>query len=195
MENNPSEKPAIRRKAPLLLKIVFALVAIVVVFVIIVATRPPDYHVTRSIIVAVPPAAAFAQVNDFHNWNGWSPWAKIDPSMAQTYEGAPSGTGAIYAWTGNNKVGQGRMTITDSRTNELVRINLEFIKPFPSTAVTEFTFKPENNQTSITWTMTGKHTFTSKAMDLVVGMDKMIGPAFEQGLNQLKTVSEATSKK
>ena len=45
----------------------------------------------------------------------WSPWAKIDPAAKITFEGPPAGTGAGYTWAGNNKVGEGRMTITDSQ--------------------------------------------------------------------------------
>src|SRR5678815_2422355 len=92
-------------------------------------------------------------------WEAWSPWAKIDPAMKQTFEGSPAGTGAIYTWAGNNEVGEGRMTITDTRPAEFVRIKLDFIKPFAATNNAEFTFKPEGEQTRVTWTMTGEKNF------------------------------------
>ena len=95
-----------------------------------------------------PPAAVFAQVNDFHKWEAWNPWGKIDPAMKQAYEGAPAGTGAIYTWAGNKEVGEGRMTITESRPSDLIRVKLEFFKPFAATNTAEFTFKPEGNQTA-----------------------------------------------
>ena len=114
--------------------------------------------------------------------------------MKLTFEGPPAGTGAIYHWSGNNKVGEGRMTITESRPSDLVRIKLEFIKPFASTADTEFTFKPETNQTAVTWSMAGKKNFMSKAFGLFVNMDKLIGGDLEKGLAQLKTVVEGSSK-
>ena len=66
-----------------------------------------------------------------------------------TYEGPPAGTGAGYTWAGNNKVGEGRMIITESRPNELIRFNLEFLKPFKAANVTEFTFNSDGNQTSV----------------------------------------------
>ena len=52
--------------------------------------------------------------------------------MKQTYEGAPAGTGASYTWAGNDQVGEGRMTLTESRPSDLIRIQLEFLKPFPA---------------------------------------------------------------
>jgi hypothetical protein len=169
--------------------------AVVVLFVAVVSTRPADFRVTRSTTISAPPSVVFAQVNDFHNWDAWSPWAKLDPGMKTTYEGPAAGTGAVYSWTGNSKVGEGRMTIADSHPSDLVRIKLEFMKPFAATNTAEFTFQPQGNQTAVTWNMTGKKNFVTKAMGLVMNMDKMIGGQFEQGLAQMKSVSEAAAGK
>lgn len=162
--------------------------------VVIVALQPSDFRVTRSTTISAPPPAVFAQVNDFHKWQAWNPWGKIDPAMKQTYEGAPAGTGAIYTWSGNNEVGEGRMTITDSRPNELIRVKLEFFKPFAGTNTADFTFKPEGNQTLVTWSMFGEKNFMAKAIHLVMNMDKMIGGQFEKGLADMKSVVEAPAK-
>ena len=45
-----------------------------------------------------------------------------DPALKRQYEGPKAGTGAVYAWQGNKDVGEGRMTITESKPAELVRI-------------------------------------------------------------------------
>lgn len=178
----------------MLKKILIALAVIVIVFVVVVALQPSEFRVARTATISAPPPAVFAQVNDFHKWEAWSPWAKLDPAMKQTYAGAPAGTGAIYTWAGNDQVGEGRMTLTESRPNELVRIKLEFLKPFASTAATEFTFKPEGNQTMVTWSMAGKNNFMAKAFGLFMNMDKTVGGQFEKGLANLKSVSEAAPK-
>jgi uncharacterized protein YndB with AHSA1/START domain len=174
--------------------IVIALAVIVVVFVVIVALQPAEFRVVRSTTISAPPQAVFAQVNDFHKWEAWNPWGKIDPAMKQTYEGAPAGVGAIYAWTGNNEVGEGRMTITESQPSDLVRVKLEFFKPFAATNTAEFTFKPEGNQTAVTWSMFGQNNFMAKAIHLFMNMDKMIGGQFEKGLASMKSVVEAAPK-
>ena len=176
-------------------KVFITLAVIVVIFVIVAALQPADYRVTRSASVAAPSGVVFAQVNDLHKWESWSPWEKLDPAMKRVHEGAPAGTGAVYAWAGNSKAGEGRMTITESRPNELIRMKLEFIKPFASTCVTEFTFKPESDQTAVKWTMTGQKNFVSKAICLFMSMDKLIGGDFEKGLANLKSLSEAAAKK
>jgi uncharacterized protein YndB with AHSA1/START domain len=175
-------------------KILIVLVIILVVFVVIVAMQPAAYRITRTATMSAPPADVFAQVNDLHKFQDWSPWAKLDPGLKQTYDGAPAGTGAIYSWEGNKKVGAGRMTITDSRTNDLVSMKLEFLKPFASTATTEFAFKPEGNQTSVTWSMFGENNFMAKAFCLFMNMDKMVGGDFERGLAQLKSLVESGNK-
>jgi hypothetical protein len=176
----------------MLLNILIVLAVIIVVLVIVAALRRADFRVERSIVVSVPPAAAFAQVNDFHKWEDWSPWAKLDPAMKETYDGAPSGVGASYSWSGNKNVGTGRMTLTESRPVEWIRIKLEFLKPFAATNTAEFTFKPNGNQTIVTWSMFGKSNLICRLMGLFMNMDKMIGSQFEKGLADLKAASEAT---
>lgn len=179
----------------MLKKILIGLAVIVVVFLIVVAFQPADYRVTRTATIAAPPAVVFAQVDDLRKWEAWSPWAKMDPAMKVTYTGPAAGVGAVSGWAGNSEVGEGRMTITESRPSELIRFHLEFIKPMAGTSASEFTFKPEGNQTLVTWTMTGKNNFIGKAFCLFMNMDKMVGGQFEQGLARLKSVAETAAKK
>jgi hypothetical protein len=169
---------------------VIGLAVVVVVFVAVVLVQPPAFRITRSMAMAAPVQSVFEQVNDFHHWGAWSPWAKIDPDMKQTYDGSAAGAGAKYAWVGNKKVGEGRMTILESRPNELIQIKLEFLKPFKATNTAEFTFKPQGEQTQVVWTMFGDKNFMSKAFGLFVNMDQMIGKDFENGLMQMKAAVE-----
>jgi Polyketide cyclase / dehydrase and lipid transport len=176
-------------------KILIGLALLIVVFLVVAAFQPSDFRVARSISIAAPPAAIFPRVNDFHQWVAWSPWEKLDPEMKRTYEGPSAGSGASYGWVGNNKVGEGRATIVESRPNELIRIKLDFVKPFASTSLAEYTFRAEGNQTTVTWSMAGEKNFATKAICLIVSMDKMVGGDFEKGLADLKKVSEAGAKK
>jgi uncharacterized protein YndB with AHSA1/START domain len=96
----------------------------------------------------------------------------------------------VYSWSGNREVGEGRMTMLESRPNELIRINLEFLKPFAATSTAEFTFRPEGERTTVTWSMVGNANFVAKAIHLFVDMDAMIGGNFEKGLAQLKSIVE-----
>jgi hypothetical protein len=86
------------------------------------------------------------------------------------------------------------MTITDSVPSELVRIKLEFMRPFAATHTAEFTFKPEGNQTLVTWSTFGKKNFLLKIFSLIMSMDKMLGREFEKGLAQMKVAAEGPPK-
>jgi len=173
--------------------ILIALAVIVVLFVAVVVMQPSEFRIARTANIRAPATAVFAQVNDFHKWPAWSPWEKLDPAMKRTYEGAPAGSGAIYSWVGNNKVGEGRMTLIESHPSDLIKIKLEFLRPFKATNTAEFTFKPEGNQTVVTWSMFGRNNFLSKVFHLFMNMDKMVGGDFEKGLAQMKSVVEGAA--
>ena len=174
--------------------ILIGLAVIVVLFLIIVAKQPDNFRIERAAKMAAPAETVFAQVNDFHNWEKWSPWLDLDPAAKQTYSGAAAGKGAGFAWAGNNKVGEGRMTILDSQQSELIRISLEFFKPMANVATAEFTFKPDGGQTAVTWSMFGKQPFMGKLFCLFMNMDKMIGGNFDTGLGRMKKVVEDKAK-
>ena len=176
------------------MKILIALAVVVIALVGVVAVQPSGFRIARTTTISAPPPAVFAHVNDFHKWEAWNPWAKLDPAMKQTYGGAAAGTGAIYTWAGNREVGEGRMTLTESRPTELIRIKLEFLKPFRATNTAEFTFKPDGDRTVVAWTMTGEKNFIAKAVGLVMNMDRMVGGQFETGLTRMKSVVEAAPK-
>jgi hypothetical protein len=176
-------------------KILLGVVAALVVLVGFIATRPSTYAVQRSATIQASPDIAFALVNDFHQWDAWSPWEKLDPAMKKTHEGPASGTGAKYSWIGNDQVGEGRMTIEESKANELIRIKLEFVKPWASTSTTLFTFKPAGEGVSVTWKMEGNNDFVGKAFSAFMDMDGMIGKDFEKGLASMKTLAETEAKK
>src|SRR5215210_64080 len=76
----------------MLKKILIVLAAIIAIFLIVVALQPSEFKVERSATISAPPAAVFDQVNDFHKWEAWSPWAKLDPNAKIAFEGPPSGT-------------------------------------------------------------------------------------------------------
>lgn len=169
------------------------LAVIVIVFLVVVALRPSEFRVTRTASIAATPATLFDQINDFHKWEAWSPWAKLDPAARNSFEGKSAGTGAAFAWSGNSKVGEGRMTITESRPSELVQLRLEFMKPFKATNTAAFTFKSEGDQTVVAWSMAGRNNFMAKAIGLFINCDKMVGGQFETGLANLKSVTEGTA--
>ncbi|MFY0567677.1 SRPBCC family protein [Archangium lansingense] len=179
----------------MLKKILLGVAGVLVALCGVIAMQPATYSVQRSATFKASPDIAFALVNDFHNWGGWSPWDKLDPNQKVTFEGAAAGTGAKYGWSGNDDVGEGRMTIEESKANELVRIKLEFIRPFASTSPTTFTFTPAAEGVTVTWKMDGTNDFMGKAFGLFVNMDVMLGKDFDKGLAAMGKIAEAETVK
>ena len=173
-----------------MLPILLALAFIAILFLVVIAGRPDEFTVTRAASMAAPPEKVFPHVNDLHQWAAWSPWAKLDSNAKYTFSGADAGAGAAMAWEGSKKVGTGSMTITESQPSGLIRFRLDFQKPMQATNTAEFTFRPEGDQTVVTWSMAGKNNVMGKIFGLFVDFDKMCGCQFEKGLANLKSVAE-----
>jgi len=172
-------------------RLLIVIVLLGAAFATVVWFQPDDYRLTRSAEIAAPAAAVFAQVNDLRRWEDWSPWAKLDPNAKVTFSGPQSGQGATVKWDGNDKVGAGTMTITESKPNERVATRTDFVKPFEGTSYSDFIFWKTGERTSVTWTMSGHQNFIGKAFCLFMPMEQMLGPEFERGLAQLKQVAES----
>jgi uncharacterized protein YndB with AHSA1/START domain len=174
----------------MLLWILLAVALVVAALAVVIALRPAEFSVARSATIAAPPAAVFAEVDDFRRWAAWSPFEKTDPAMSKEFSGPPAGTGASYAWSGNRQAGEGRATIVESRPGELVRIRLDFVRPFAGTNMAAFSFVPAPGGTTVTWSLSGRGGFLFKAMGLVMDCEKMCGAQFEQGLAALRAAVE-----
>jgi uncharacterized protein YndB with AHSA1/START domain len=154
------------------------------------ATRPDTFRVERSIVIDAPPAKIFPQLNSFHQWEAWSPWDKIDPTMKRSYSGAASGKGAVYGWEGNKNVGQGRMEIVETTPSSGLLIKIDFMKPFEGHNMVQFTLVPQGDATKVTQAMYGPSPFMTRLMGLFFSTDKMVGPKYEEGLASLKAIAE-----
>jgi carbon monoxide dehydrogenase subunit G len=174
----------------MLTKIALALVVLLVAVLVYAASRPDSLHVQRTASINAPPDRVFPLINDFHSWSSWSPYEHIDPAMKRAYSGAANGKGAVYEWTGNSEVGQGRMEITDVSNPSRVTIKLDFVKPLEGHNVAQFALVPQGTATNVTWTMDGPTPFIGKLIGVFINMDKMIGNQFETGLANLKIIAE-----
>ncbi len=171
-----------------MLKKILLVLVIAVICVGVLAMRQPDtFTVERRATIPAPPEQVFAQINDFHNWANWSPWAKLDPNMALSISNPGAGVGATYEWKGNSDAGEGAMVIKESMPPSKIMIDLHFIKPIESRNVISFQLEPKDGGTEVIWTMRGENTMIGKVMGVFTSMDKMIGPDFEKGLTQLQT--------
>jgi hypothetical protein len=82
------------------------------------------------------------------------------------------------------------MEIVESTMASKIGIQLDFLKPFEGHNRTAFTLTPQGDATQVNWAMTGPTPFVSKLMQVFVDMDQMIGKDFEEGLANLKALTE-----
>jgi hypothetical protein len=175
-------------------KLVITLAVLIVVGVggllIAISLQPDSFSVERSMVMGAAPSDIFPRVDDLAAWQDWSPWTDLDPDPKRTFSTPSSGKGATFDWTGNDAVGEGRLTILESLPGERVAIEQAFVRPFEGKATMTFTFAPEGAGTLVTWRMDGKNGFIGKAICLFVDMDAMLGPDFERGLGNMKRLVE-----
>jgi Polyketide cyclase / dehydrase and lipid transport len=163
---------------------------LVIAFLVVASLRPNTFSLSRSADIKAPPEKIFPHLNDFKNWGAWSPWEKMDPDLKRSFSGSASGQGARYSWVGNKKVGEGNMEITRSMPSSNIELNLNFLKPFKASNITEFKITPNGNMTTVNWEMRGPLNLMMKVMHMFMNMDSMVGKDFEQGLANLKSIVE-----
>jgi len=170
--------------------------AIVAIAIVSVAVMSPKSHIERSVVINAEPAAVYAEISNFKNFNTWSPWAALDPNTKYSFEGPEIGIGAKMNWVSeNDNVGQGSQWIIDTEENKRVKTGMQF-SGFEGEFTAEFILEPVEGGTKVTWTYNGDVSNTpvmNAAMGKFFGVftDSMLGPQYEQGLAQLKQKVES----
>jgi effector-binding domain-containing protein len=173
----------------ILKRILIVLLILIGLLLVISLFLPSKVHVERSIVIKAPANVVFAQVNSLKNWNNWSPWMKKDPKMVSTYEGPESGVGSKSNWTSEvHDVGKGNMSITESHPDSMIKVHMEFTGRGGADA--SFLFAKDSGGTKVTWSFDNDMGWNLPGRYAGLMMDKWLGPDFENGLKELKTVSE-----
>jgi len=163
---------------------------LLIAFILFVATRPDDFRIERTLSMQARPEQIFPMLNNFHEWEAWSPWEKVDPAVRRSYSGPQQGQAAVYSWLGNKELGEGRMEILESQPFNYLRIQINFYKPFAAQNTIEFRLEEQGATTLVSQAMFGSCNFMSKLMGLFFSMDNMVGKKFDEGLLDLKNIVE-----
>lgn len=159
---------------------------VVAAFLFHASRQPDEFRVTRSAIINAPAEKLYGLVIDLHRWDEWSPWAKLDPNVVNTFSGPESGPGSSLHWKGNHKIGEGISTIAAAEPHHRVLVDLQFIKPMKAHNKAEFIFTPENGQTLVTWSMYGPNNFIGKIIGTLMNCERMLEKQFDEGLENLR---------
>lgn len=157
----------------------------------VVATRPGEHKVVRSVTVFAPAAVAYGHVASFQRWAPWSPWGSLDPRKVE-YGGPTAGLGATYRWNGNERLDEGLMRIISARPPAELVISVVSEKRLGDDSTITFAFAPDGAGTRVSLELSEKRGFIGKARHLFDGsdMDRIVGPDFEGGLAALKGIAE-----
>ena len=172
----------------MLKKLLGALLIVVIVLVGVAYMLPREAHVERSIVIDRPAAAVFPLLNSLKRFNEWSPWAQYDPNLRLSFTGPETGPGAAMHWVGNSKVGTGDQIITESIPDKRVSTDLTFGDMATSKA--SWLLTSEGSSTTVVWTLDSNLGNNPAFRYMGLFMDKMVGPDYERGLAQLKTLAE-----
>lgn len=168
--------------------IVLALVAIIS---LVGFFLPSKVHVERSIMVNQSAEVPFNLVNDLTKWNLWSPWYKMDSLAPYVFAEITAGKGASFSWASKHwQVGTGKLTIQESVPNSLLKIELA-MQDWDASEI-ELRFIPAGDGTKVTWSMNSDMGYNLVGRWFGLMMDAMMGDDFENGLADIKRVSEAT---
>jgi len=170
-------------------RIIIVLVVLIALILIIGFFLPRNVHMERSMVMKGSAKNAFDQVNTLKNWEGWSPWQKMDPKMVITYSGPASGKDAKYSWESEKSdVGKGSLTIVESDPDSLVKVEMEFNGHGKGSS--NFTFKKTTDGTNVTWSFDSDMGMNPIMHYMGMMMNNMMGKSFDQGLTDMKNIVE-----
>lgn len=166
--------------------VIFILLIVIIGSSMYVAVQPNSYDITRNRTINAPAAVIFNNVNDFKNWESWSPWVEKESGLQITYPEQTSGTGGSYSWIGED--GAGNMKTLATSPYDSILQEMQFGDFPPSKAY--WKFEKAENGTNVTWGMKSENIpFMLKFYAAISGgMDKMVGPDFERGLEKLDSM-------
>jgi len=167
----------------------YLLIIVVVVIVgggIYVITQPDNYDVSRTKLIKAPANVIFKNLNDFKNWEEWGPWMEEDSTIVISYPNKTSGVGGSYTWTSDE--GAGRVENMSLVENKSLEQTIQFGDYEPSGIY--WILEETEGGTNVTWGMKSENIpFMFKFFGAISGgMDAMMGPMEEKGLENLDAV-------
>ena len=152
---------------------------------------PDTFHVERALVVNAPPDKVFPWVHELEKWPKWDPWSRADPYIKHSFKQQKADKGAQMNWQGP-KSGNGTLTIVELEPNKRVKLalsthNVELIRYLT------FSLEDLGGRTRLKWAIDGQNSMRPIGNWFGLGMDKYLGPMYEQGLSNIKALTETGS--
>lgn len=169
-------------------RVIFAVAAVIALLLVIGLVLPSGFKVQRSMLITAPAAKVYPLIAEPRQWKNWAIWNQRDPSMKVEYSGPESGKGAKWSWQSKTE-GNGMMEFSAATPNEGIQYSLSF-PDFGMTSHGEMRLTPDGSGTRVTWTNEGDMGANPVNRYFGLMMDSMVGPDFDAGLKNLKTLAE-----
>lgn len=171
-------------------KILIPVAVILVVLLIYAGVKSPDYSISREISIKASPEKIFPYLNNSKLAQLWGPWSEVDPQAKMSFSGPEEGVGSTTSWDSSGQLGTGSATISESTPLQSVVMKLAYTKPMTMNQDSVYLIKAVGDQSTVIWKVTGQNNFMGRLMCLFMDMDKTVGPMFEKGLLNLKSLVE-----
>ncbi|WP_088329092.1 SRPBCC family protein [Lacimicrobium sp. SS2-24] len=175
----------------MLKKTVSAVLLLLLLLVGVGFVLPSEFKVQRDILIEATPAEVYTRLNNLRSWQDWGVWFKRDPDMKVRYEGPDQGLGMRSIWQSDTE-GSGQMEIIATEPPKRLVYSLYF-PDYEMGSTGEFVLTSHDTGTKVVWLDYGDVGANPLMHYMALMMDSMIGPDFETGLENLKTLVENQS--
>lgn len=173
--------------------ILVSLGILLLIFVVFGYMQDEQVSVSRSTVIKAPIGQIFDQFNNIEKRIKWSPWEQNDSTMVVVLGETSKGVGASYSWTSENSR-DGEIKYTEVVENQLIETELRFGPDEENPGQGLLIFTPVSDGIQVTWEM-HSHMGNNPFMRLMGRyLDDIVGPTFEQGLNNVKEICESNAE-
>lgn len=166
-------------------KLIYGIIGFVVLLIVIGLALPRYGRVVVSTDIDAPAATVFAQLNDFHRVQLWSPLAETDPNARIVYSGPERGQGATMTWDGAI-VGTGAQTITESRPFQRVATLIN-----NGEARTWFDLSAQSGTTTVSWGFETDYGYNVAGRYIALLLNNVIRQEHAEAIFGLKSLAES----
>jgi hypothetical protein len=168
----------------------FVLLGLFAVITIIGLFIPSSVKISRGIIVSADSSKVYKELSDVKNWNKWLPWITADSGAIVQLSSVTDQPGSYFRWKGVKLNSAGTMTIQSIKPTEI--LVLHDLKDM-NKAEGGFRIRStgaNNNVTEVLWYMEYKLKWYPWERFFGIFTDRIIGSAFDKGLEQFKNYIE-----
>lgn len=168
----------------------FVLLGLFGVVTIIGLFIPSSVKISRGVIINADSSLLYKELSDVKNWNQWLPWITSDSGAIVQLSAVTNQPGSFFRWQGVKYKSAGTITIKEINQDEILLLHQ--IKDM-NDAMGGFRVRrtgANSEVTEVLWYMEYKLRWYPWERFYGIFLDRIIGPTFDKGLEQLKNYAE-----